>query len=173
MTQMDPAEPKSGEGVLLVIKVKGKAVGTSTVTITSAVLASQDGLAITPQLESGQIIVTEQGPSGEAPTEFAKQDDGGMVVLATPQGGEVVTPAATKEMSIAAEANPEATVKPVEPIMDATPMVEPTVLVEEPLSVKTETPPQTLFSRFGWVIGGMVIVIGGLISVLVIRKRRI
>ena len=173
MSQMDPAEPKNGEGILLVIKVKAKAAGTSTVNITSAVLASQDGMAIASQLESGQIIVTEQGPSGDAPTEFAKVDDGGAVILATPQGGELATPAATIEVATIPDAAVETTRKPVEQMVDSTPTSEPTTTIDEPISVETVTTPQTLFSRFGWVIGGMAIVIIGLLVALMIRKKRL
>jgi hypothetical protein len=58
--QKDPAPPKSGDGVLLNIRLAGLGgVGVSPIEITKADLSDIDGGAIVPQLVDGEVSVVE------------------------------------------------------------------------------------------------------------------
>lgn len=57
MTQLNPSEAKSGAGNLIVVKLRGKAAGSSDLTITSVDLARRDATAIPTTLQHGVATV--------------------------------------------------------------------------------------------------------------------
>lgn len=76
MTQLNPSEPKSGTGMLLVLKLAGKQAGTSTaINLDTALLANRDAIEIPTTLISGQLDVavatSEQATSTPIPTQGA------------------------------------------------------------------------------------------------------
>ncbi len=58
VSQLNPAEAKSGTGTLASLYVKGKAAGTAAVEITGLTLASRDGMAIPATSSNGSVQVT-------------------------------------------------------------------------------------------------------------------
>lgn len=100
MTQLNPAEPKSGSGNLLVIRFRGKQPGTSPVTLVDAQLATRDGESIDSSRQDGQIRVAAQ-VSGPTATPIPVQDPGSIQMFPTqdgaaPTGGPQITlPTAT------------------------------------------------------------------------------
>lgn len=182
MSQRDPALPKDGDGALLVIKFLGKSVSTTELVITSVLLATQDGTAVSADIKNGQIIVSEQAVPVNTATEIPKADNSGILVLPTPSGGEsapVMAVTATLEPTsieteVATQVPTEAVVQTaadveqniLPPGVDATEAVEPTEVVVQPVA------PQTLFSQYGWVLAALGVIVIGLIVVGKLRNRR-
>ena len=75
MTQLNPSTAKDGTGTLIVVRLKGKAAGISTLNLTSVKLAARDGTQISSTSLSGQVEVVT---SSSVPTSTAlpTQDQG-------------------------------------------------------------------------------------------------
>jgi hypothetical protein len=84
MTQLNPSEPKSGTGALIVVKLRGKKAGSSSaLTVQNQVLARRDGSTVASSTATGQVEVV----SGTAPpsTPMPTQGAGTPMALATPE----------------------------------------------------------------------------------------
>ena len=85
MTQLNPSEPKSGTGTLIVIRLRGKQVsGGTPLTLTSAQLARRDGTGLSTNLISGQVsvVAASSAPTG---TPIPTQGAGTLMPASTPQ----------------------------------------------------------------------------------------
>jgi hypothetical protein len=103
-TQLNPAEPKSGSGTLILFTVRAKRAGSSTaLTVEKAELADRDGMLITSAISPGRLVVTPEGQA--APT---------MVVIATatPSAAQPATAVPATQPPAATAASPAATAVP-------------------------------------------------------------
>ena len=66
MTQLNPSEAKDGTGNLVVIKLRGKAAGSSQLVLTEVALAARDATEIPSTAQPGQVTITTAG--GNQPT---------------------------------------------------------------------------------------------------------
>ncbi|MFW5713186.1 MAG: cohesin domain-containing protein [Brevefilum sp.] len=104
MTQVNPSEPKSGEGVLLVLYFRALAAGESDLTITSVELSDRGGNTIPAEGVNSTIIVSSEAVEQEStpipvqnPTEAIIVPTLAPTASPTPTPTESPTPTATEE----------------------------------------------------------------------------
>jgi len=95
MSQINPSEPKSGSGVLLVLYVSGLKEGESALELTKADLATREGQLIPAELVSGSVQISANGEEGSG-TAVPVQDPTGIMMIATLAPTSTPTPAPTK-----------------------------------------------------------------------------
>ncbi len=94
MTQLNPSEPKSGTGALIVIRLRGKQVSDGRpLTLTGAQLARRDGTTLPTNLVSGVINVIGSGGSAPVSTPIPTQGAGTPMPAATPLSVPPTAPA--------------------------------------------------------------------------------
>ncbi len=104
MTQVNPSEPKSGEGVLLVLYFVAQSEGDSTLEVSFAEASTRLGEAIALEGVDGLVTVSSGAPERQA-TEIPVQDVGQVTVIptsaptATPTITPTFDPTPTLEMS--------------------------------------------------------------------------
>lgn len=85
MTQLNPSEPKSGTGSLIVIHLHGKQVtGGTPLTLVDVQLAKRDGNSLTTNLTSGTIAVVNSASSVPVNTPIPTQGAGTLMPTTTP-----------------------------------------------------------------------------------------
>lgn len=82
MSQINPSEPKSGSGVLLVLYVSGLKEGESALELTKADLATREGQLIPAELVSGSVQISANAEES-AGTAVPVQDPTGIMMIAT------------------------------------------------------------------------------------------
>ena len=99
MTQTNPSEGKTGDGVALVIYLRGAGVGTSDLTVTFLECASRTGeaIAVEPQNASVQVI---EGAAPQEATAIPVQDPGDAVLIPTSQPTSTPSIASTPEAKV-------------------------------------------------------------------------
>ena len=114
MTQLNPSSPKSGTGTLIVIRLRGKQVSSSTpLTLTNAQLAMRDGGSLLTHLISGQVSVVAMG-SAPTSTPIPTQGSGTPMMTFTPPSLPAMAATATSPAATSpAATSPAATVTPV------------------------------------------------------------
>ena len=91
MTQTNPSEGKTGDGVALVIYLRGAGVGTSDLTVTG------EAIAVEPQNASVQVI---EGAAPQEATAIPVQDPGDAVLIPTSQPTSTPSIASTPEAKV-------------------------------------------------------------------------
>ena len=77
LTQLNPSQPKSGSGVLIVVRLEGGQVGSQTsLTLTHAKLVERDGSDIPTTMSSGEVEVVGTATPGPTNTPIPTQDPG-------------------------------------------------------------------------------------------------
>lgn len=66
MTQLNPSEAKSGTGTLIVVRLRGKAAGSSSLNLTALALAARDATEIPSAAQPGEVTISSSG--GNLPT---------------------------------------------------------------------------------------------------------
>jgi len=100
LAQMNPSEPRSGEGVLLTITFRAAADGTSELGLETANLASSEGKLISIATEVGSLRVgpqEEDTPGAATPTDIPTETPGSSAPPATPTPFPTSTPASGPE----------------------------------------------------------------------------
>jgi cell division septation protein DedD len=92
MSQVNPSEPKSGDGILLVLYVRGVAEGETALTITNLEMSDRFGDAIVGTPLSGRVTVSGEAVQSDA-TAIPVQDATRMVAVPT------LAPTATSEVT--------------------------------------------------------------------------
>ena len=82
MTQANPSTPKSGNGILLVLNIKGLKEGTSKLTITYMQLATRDGIEIASTNLNCEVKV-DKNATIVTGTQIPVQDPGGLQIIPT------------------------------------------------------------------------------------------
>jgi hypothetical protein len=82
MSQVNPSEPKSGDGILLVLYVRGVAAGETALTVTNLEMSDRFGNAIPGRSVDGQVSVSAEVPQSDA-TAIPVQDATQMVEVPT------------------------------------------------------------------------------------------
>ena len=82
MTQVNPSEPKSGRGVLIVLYAVGAAEGESTLEVVRADLSTREGIAIPSELVENNVKVAANAPEIEA-TPIPVQNPTSVIVIPT------------------------------------------------------------------------------------------
>jgi hypothetical protein len=104
MSQVNPSEPKSGEGNILVLYIQGLAEGESDLEITILELSSRAGEAIAAQPVDGTVTISEAAASKQS-TSIPVQDPTSMVNVPTSQPTEKPenTPTPTRTSTLSPE----------------------------------------------------------------------
>ncbi len=97
MSQYNPSEPKTGEGVILVITFRGVGEGVSPLTVTGLKLASREGTEISSSPVDSTLTVRAGAPTQAATIPVA--DTTGMIVLDTATPMPTPTPAPTATLA--------------------------------------------------------------------------
>lgn len=82
MTQVNPSEPKSGSGVLIVLYAVGAAEGESTLEVVRADLSTREGIAITSELVENSVKVAVSAAEIQA-TPIPVQNPTSIIVIPT------------------------------------------------------------------------------------------
>lgn len=161
MSQYNPSEPKSGDGILFVVRFKGVAEGESQLKTSFVQLATRDGIEITAKGVDSQITVISGVPVQEAT--LPPVSSTGIIIVAT----ETPTPTATSMPTNTA----------TKPVQTATPVASSTSLDEiiGNIDVNNETKKDSsLWIRNNWwlllIIAGVILIPGG--YVLIKKKLR-
>jgi hypothetical protein len=115
LSQRSPSEPVSGDGILTVITWRGKAVGTSPITLAHVLLAAPGGVEVPANAEDGRIVVVAPDAApADTPTtaETTTPSSATAAPTATP-----IPPTST----LPATSGPEATQSPTAQITSAAP----------------------------------------------------
>jgi len=96
MTQVNPSEPKSGSGVLIVLYAVGAAEGESTLEVVRADLSTREGVAIPSELVENSVKVAASAAEIQA-TPIPVQNPTSIIVIPTlaPTATPTVTPVPT------------------------------------------------------------------------------
>lgn len=102
MSQINPSEPKSGDGILLVLYFVGKQAGTSELTVEKVEFSTRFGEAIAVSGVDAEIVVSAGAPEVVS-TPIPVQDQGQIIVIKTLMPTEISTEPAVVEEAPAAE----------------------------------------------------------------------
>jgi len=102
MSQINPSEPKSGDGILLVLYFVGKQAGTSELTVEKIEFSTRFGEAIAVSGVDAEIVVSAGAPEVVS-TPIPVQDQGQIIVIETLMPTEIPTESAVVEEAPAAE----------------------------------------------------------------------
>jgi hypothetical protein len=111
MSQINPSEPKSGDGIILVLYIEGAAEGESDLEITILDLSTRAGDAISAQSVDGKVTVSEAAAAKEA-TSIPVQDPTSMVIVPTSQPTERLAATPTSQPTERPETTPTKTATP-------------------------------------------------------------
>ena len=101
MTQVNPSEPKSGSGVLIVLYAVGAAEGESTLEVVRADLSTREGIAIPSELVENSVKVAASAAEVQA-TPIPVQNPTSIIVIPTlaPTATSTVTPVPTSTKTV-------------------------------------------------------------------------
>ena len=101
MTQVNPSEPKSGSGVLIVLYAVGAAEGESTLEVVRADLSTREGVAIPSELVENSVKVAASAAEIQA-TPIPVQNPTSIIVIPTlaPTATLTVTPVPTSTKTV-------------------------------------------------------------------------
>jgi hypothetical protein len=162
MSQINPSEPKSGDGNLLVLYFVGKQAGTSQVTVEKAEFSTRFGEAIAVNGVDAEIIVSESAPEVVA-TPIPVQDQAQIIVIETLMPTEVPTATAEAVKVIEATEEPEVVA-----------LVEPTAEFEVAGDVDSESeqePEEQENGSLWWLLALPLVIIVGV--VLYTRRKKV
>ncbi|HEY3291268.1 MAG TPA: cohesin domain-containing protein [Anaerolineae bacterium] len=143
MTQLNPSEPKSGSGILVVMKLRGLKEGAkAALTFTRADLARRDGKTFTATPVSGQVSVVAASQVVQAPSPFPTQNS----------AATLPTAAASRATALAATSAP----------------AQPTAA---PATAQSGDSSGTLLGA--GVMGAVILLVAGIAVVSLIRRRRL
>jgi hypothetical protein len=163
MSQINPTEPKSGDGILLVLYVRGVAAGETALTITNLEMSDRFGDAIAGTPVDGRISIASDVPQSDA-TAIPVQDATQLVEVPTlaptntPAATPTPIPTATQDIG---EGYPEGEDE-IEATQPAYPQESPTVDGDD----NAETLAEKSILDYWWV--GLIAVLG-ILSALVYR----
>lgn len=163
MTQVNPSEPKSGDGILLVLYARALTEGESALEVVTADLSTREGVAIACEKVSASVKVSATAADAVAPT-IPVQQPTGLIIIPT------LAPTATP--------TPEPTPIPSTPTpIPATPMAavatEPPSATQAQTWTEVEEPAENGFSlaRSWWILLIPLIFIAGLVGVLIKNRK--
>ena len=162
MSQINPSEPKSGDGNLLVLYFVGKQAGTSQVTVEKAEFSTRFGEAIAVNGVDAEIIVSESAPEVVA-TPIPVQDQAQIIVIETLMPTEVPTATAEAVKVIEATEEPEV-VAPVEPTAEFE-------VAEDVDSGSEQQPEEQGNGNLWWLLALPLVIIVGV--VLYTRRKKV
>ena len=112
MSQMNPSEAKSGDGILLVVYFVGKTAGESFLTVNSVTLSDRGGVEIPSSGVAGKITVSE-GAAAVTSTSIPVQDPTSIIIIPTlaPTPTKTLVPTETPKPTATAIPEPTSTQK--------------------------------------------------------------
>jgi len=113
MTQVNPSEGKSGDGVLLVLYFRALTEGTSDLTVVKVDLADRTGAGVTSKGVDGSILISGEVEARPA-TPIPVQDPTGLVPIPTLAPTPTITPTAIPTATEAPTIAPTATLDPAD-----------------------------------------------------------
>lgn len=146
LTQLNPSQPKSGSGVLIVIRLEGGQVGAQTsLTLTHAELVERDGSDIPTTMNSGEVEVVGTATPGPTNTPIPTQDPGTPLPTSLPATSTPIrtvtagpSPTSTPEPSSTPTTTPTATDSPT---LTPEPSFTPTYTLVASSNQETESSP--------------------------------
>ena len=162
MSQINPSEPKSGDGNLLVLYFVGKQAGTSQVTVEKAEFSTRFGEAIPVNGVDAEIVVSAGAPEVVA-TPIPVQDQAQIIVIETLMPTEVPTATAEAVKVIEATEEPEV-VAPVEPTAEFE-------VAEDVDSGSEQQPEEQGNGNLWWLLALPLVIIVGV--VLYTRRKKV
>jgi len=176
MSQVNPSEPKSGDGVIIIIEFLAVAEGEAKLEISKLEGSTNLGEAIPLNKKEGKVTISEIAPDIIA-TPIPAQDIEGVIPVPTLSPEEYPTAIPTEEQ-------PE--VEPIEPETSTETPETPTETPEEQEVTSTPVPEEDKDAEhdededqekatildYWWAVLGVVVAAGGLGAYLVISKKR-
>lgn len=138
MTEVNPAPPVSGTGVIVRVTFRGRAEGQSAITLLDVKLADRNAEPIAAQVVNGQVVV--QGTAPVSPSATPKPQPSlppGISPTRTP-----ITVAAA-DMPDSSQPPPASPEQPASPLADNLPPLSPTVLPAGASGLTPQPPPVT------------------------------
>lgn len=169
MSQVNPSEPKSGNGILLVVYFIGKTAGESNLTVNSLTLSDRLGMEIPSSGVNSSITVVTDAPL-VTNTSIPIQDPTGMIIVPTlaPTSTPTQTPLPTKTPAPTQTVVPAAVMEPtaVEP--------QPTDMAENLPDVSGEVENKGGFSlsQNWWIILVAGLILAAAVGYQQLTKRR-
>jgi hypothetical protein len=193
MSQVNPSEPKSGEGNILILYVQGLAEGKSNLEITLLELSTRAGEAISAEPVDGKVTVSAAAASKQS-TSIPVQDPTSMVIVPTSQptekpdntptptktatplpeeteSEESETQGSTTEAEVSSSTTP--TTHAVSQVNDADP--QPTNTSDERAAAENTPNDQSSFTlvRYWWVVALVLVIALGLGGYLLSTRKSV
>lgn len=165
MTQMNPSEPKSGEGILLVLYLSGNTAGEGDLIVNSVTLSDRFGVEIPASVKESLITIEESAPA-LPPANIPVQDPTNIIIIPT------LAPTPTPTKTLVPTQTPTATQTPV-PKAEDKPAIQPTETTFLP-SVTGGEQEESGFSlrQNWWIILLAALVTAGLGVYLFIQRKQ-
>lgn len=177
MTQVNPSEPKSGDGILLVLYFQALAEGESSLTVNMVELSDRLGEAI-PVTGVGATVTISGGAQESAATAIPVQDPTGMVPVLTMAATEVPEVAAEAPVDAPAEdpaegetAGSEVGEETTDEQAEANPEEIFVPMVESGSAEDVEEAQGKTLLDYWWVVLIAVVAVIGLAAYLVVSKK--
>jgi len=165
MSQVNPSEPKSGDGIILVVYFQGKAAGETELRITNSTLSDREGVEIASSGVNSIVSVETDAPIVEA-TSIPVQNPTGMIIV--PTMGPTPTPTVTPNVT----ATPMPTATP-RSVVEEQAASNTTGLMDATETIAPEDKEEPFFQQYWWVLLVVILLaVAVAVYLLVIRKKR-
>jgi hypothetical protein len=167
MSQVNPSEPKSGDGILLVVYFIATDMGESTLQLESVTLSDRYGVAIPVETVDASLNVLADAPA-VTNTSIPVQDPTGIILIST------LAPTATPTLAPTETPVPTQTTVPTAVMEPTKGQPQPTDKVETLPDVSGELENKSGFSlsQNWWIILLAGLVLAGAVGYLQLTKRR-
>jgi len=167
MSQVNPSEPKSGDGILLVVYFIATDMGESTLQLESVTLSDRYGVAIPVETVDASLNVLADAPA-VTNTSIPVQDPTGIILIST------LAPTATPTLAPTETPGPTQTTGPTAVMEPTKGQPQPTDKVETLPDVSGELENKSGFSlsQNWWIILLAGLVLAGAVGYLQLTKRR-
>jgi len=162
MTQVNPSEGKTGSGVVLVIYVRGSAVGTCELAVTFLELASRAGEAIPASGHNATIEVIESYVPVES-TPIPVQDPDAVVVIPTSQATAIPTPTVMPTIVAVEKTSDEVSGAPIQETAETDSLNQ-----EIPEEKEGTDQPQFNLFNYWWAF---FLILGGAVLLVILQAR--
>lgn len=172
MSQVNPSEPKSGDGVIIIIEFLAVAEGEAKLEISMLEGSTNLGEAIALDKKEGKVTISEGAPDIIA-TPIPTQDIEGVIPVPTLSPEEYPTAIPTEEKPEVEQIEPETPVElPGEENEISTPISEGQDQEEVQDAKQEEKEEKRTILDYWWAVLGVIVVAAGLGTYLIYNKKR-
>jgi hypothetical protein len=169
MSQVNPAEPVSGDGVLLVVYFVARAEGKTKLEISFLEASDRYGVEVVMEPEDGLVTVSQEAPIINA-TPIPIQDPGSVILIPTLAPTEIPTHPPDEGEAGIAMAYPEPKLEAYTAYPESQPVEAPTTVIAEVEEGVAQANRSIL--DYWWAVLIVVLVAGGLAVYLWLSKKR-